>query len=87
MEITSLFFDLNYKFELTGASLIALAKSIFHRMDQTEPIVYDPSSLRTFVFVENKKMLHIVNGEEIGVLEEAFRTKASESLVWLKVKD
>ena len=49
-------------------------------MDQTEPIVYDPSSLRTFVFVENKKMLESVNGEEIGVLEEAFRTKASESL-------
>ena len=49
-------------------------------MDQTEPIVYDPTSLQTFVFVENKKMLDIVNGEEIGVLEEAFRTKASESL-------
>ena len=48
-------------------------------MDQTEPIVNDPSSLQTFVFVENKKMLDIVNGEEIGVLKEAFRTKASQS--------
>ena len=67
----------------TIAEVVQLKKSlqtIFDRMDQTEPIVYDPSSLQTFVFVENKKMLDIVNGEEIGVLEEAFRTKASESL-------
>ena len=67
----------------TAAEVVQLKKSlqtIFHRVDQTEPIVYDPSSLQTFVFVENKKMLDIVNGEEIGVLEEAFRTKASESL-------
>ena len=67
----------------TSAEVVQLKKSlqtIFHRVDQTEPIVYDPSSLQTFVFVENKKMLDIVNGEEIGVLEEAFRTKASESL-------
>ena len=68
----------------TTAEVVQLKKSllqtIFHRVDQTEPIVYDPSSLQTFVFVENKKMLDIVNGEEIGVLEEAFRTKASESL-------
>ena len=67
----------------TIAEVVQLKKSlqtIFHRVDQTEPIVYDPSSLQTFVFVENKKMLDIVNGEEIGVLEEAFRTKASESL-------
>ena len=67
----------------TAAEVVQLKKSlqtIFHRVDQTEPIVYDPSSRQTFVFVENKKMLDIVNGEEIGVLEEAFRTKASESL-------
>ena len=67
----------------TAAEVVQLKKSlqtIFHRVDQTEPIVYDPSSLQTFVFVENKKMLDIVNGEEIGVLEEAFQTKASESL-------
>ena len=66
----------------TTAEVIQLKKSlqtIFHRVDQTEPIVYDPSSLQTFVFVENKKMLDIVNGEEIGVLKEAFRTKASQS--------
>ena len=67
----------------TTAEVVQLKKSlqtIFHRVDQTEPIVYDPSSLQTFVFVGNKKMLDIVNGEEVGVLEEAFRTKASESL-------
>ena len=67
----------------TTAEVVQLKKSlqtIFDRVDQTEPIVYDPSSLQTFVFVENKKMLDIVNGEEIGVLEETFRTKASESL-------
>ena len=67
----------------TTAEVVQLKKSlqtIFHRVDQTEPIVYDPSSLQTFAFVENKKMLDIVNGEEIGVLEEAFLTKASESV-------
>ena len=67
----------------TAAEVVQLKKllqTIFHRVDQTEPIVYDPSSLQTFVFVENKKMLDIVNGEEIGVLEDAFQTKASESL-------
>ena len=67
----------------TTAEVVQFKKSlqtIFDRVDQTEPIVYDPISLQTFVFVENKKMLDIVNGEEIGVLEEAFRTKASESL-------
>ena len=30
MEITSLLFDLNYKFELIGASLLALAKSVYY---------------------------------------------------------
>ena len=67
----------------TNAEVVQFKKSlqtIFHRVDQSEPIVYDPSSLQTFVFVENKKMLDIINGEEIGVLEEPFRTKASESL-------
>ena len=67
----------------TAAEVVQLKKSsqtIFHRVDQIEPIVYGPSSLQTYVFVENKKMLDIVNGEEIGVLEEAFRTKASESV-------
>ena len=49
-------------------------------MDETEPFVHDPSSLKAFVFVENQKMLDVVNGEEIGFLEEGYRTKASKSL-------
>ena len=42
----------------TSAEVVQLKKSlqtIFHRVDQTEPIVYDPCGLQTFVFVENKK--------------------------------
>ena len=39
VEITSLFFDLNYKFELTGASLIALAKSIYYLYSTKAPHV------------------------------------------------
>ena len=49
-------------------------------MNQTEPIVYDSSSLKTFGFVKNQKMLDVVNGEELGFLEEGNRTKPSESL-------
>ena len=49
-------------------------------LNQTEPIVHDPSSLKTFVFVENQKMLDVVNAEEIGFSKEPHRTKASDSL-------
>ena len=45
-----------------------------------EPIVHDRSSLKAFVFVENQKMLDVVNGEKIGFLEEHDRTKPKESL-------
>ena len=55
-------------------------QTIFQRVDETELIVHDPSSLKAFVFVENQKMLDTVNGEEIGFLEEGYRTKASKSL-------
>ena len=37
------------------------------------------NSLQAFVFVENQKMLDVVNGEEIGFLKEGYRTKAKES--------
>ena len=51
-------------------------------MDETEPIVFDRRSMQTFVFVENQKMLDIVNSEDIGFLEgPGYRTKAPESLV------
>ena len=67
----------------TTAEVVQLKKSlqtIFQGLNQTEPIVHDPSSLQTFVFVENQKMLDIVNAEEIGFWKEPYRTKASDSL-------
>ena len=33
--IASLLFDLNYKFQLTGASLLALAKSMYYLRDRS----------------------------------------------------
>ena len=69
----------------TKAEIVHLKKSlqtIFQGVDQTEAIVLDPSGHhQAFVFVENQKILGVVNGEEIGFLEEPYRTKASESLV------
>ena len=67
----------------TTAEVVQLKKTlqtIFQGGDETEPIVHDGSSLKSFVFVENQKMLDVVNGEEIGFLEEGYRTKAKESL-------
>ena len=67
----------------TTAEVVELKKSlqtIFQGLNQTEPIVYDPSKLQTLVFVENQKTLDVVNGEELGFLEEGNRTKPSESL-------
>ena len=63
----------------TNAEVVQLKKSlgtIFQRFNKTEP-----SSLETFVFVENQKMLDIINEEGIGFLKkEPSQTKASESL-------
>ena len=67
----------------TTTEVVQLKKTlqtIFQRVDETEPFVHDRSSLKAFVFVENQKMLDVVNGEEIGFLEEGYRTKASKSL-------
>ena len=67
----------------TTAEVVQLKKTlqtIFQGVDETEPFVHDRSSLHAFVFVENQKMLNVVNGEEIGFLEEDNRTKAKESL-------
>ena len=55
-------------------------QTIFQGVDETEPIDHDRSSLKAFVFVENQKMLDVVNGEELGFLDEGYRTKAKESL-------
>ena len=67
----------------TTAEVVQLKKTlqtIFQGVSETEPIVHDRSSLQEIVFVENQKMLDVVNGEEIGFLEEGYRTKAKESL-------
>ena len=67
----------------TAAEIVQRKKSlqtIFQGVDQMEPIVHDHSSLQGFVFVENQKMVDIINVEEIGFLEEPYQTEASESL-------
>ena len=67
----------------TTAEVVQLKKTlqtIFQGVNETEPIVRDRSSLQEIVFVENQKMLDVVNDEEIGFLEEGYRTKAKESL-------
>ena len=67
----------------TTAEVVQLKKTlqtIFQGVDETRPIVHDRSSLKAFVFVENQKMLDVVNEEEIGFLEERYGAKAKESL-------
>ena len=67
----------------TTAEVVQLKKTlqtIFQGVDETKPFVHDRSSLKGFVFVENQKMLDVVNGDEIGCLEEDNRTNAKESL-------
>ena len=67
----------------TTAEVVQLKRTlqiIFQGADETEPIVHDRSSLQALVFVENQKMLDVVNGEELGFLEEGNRAKPSESL-------
>ena len=67
----------------TTAEVVQLKKTvqtIFQGVDETKPFVHDRSSLKAFVFVENQKMLDVVNGEQIGLLKERYRTKAKESL-------
>ena len=67
----------------TTAEVVQLKKTlqiIFQGVNETKPIVHDRSSLKAFVFVENQKMFDAVNGEKIGFLKEANRTKPIESL-------
>ncbi|XP_073230511.1 E3 ubiquitin-protein ligase TRIM45-like [Porites lutea] len=69
----------------TTAEVVELKKSlqtIFQGLNQTEPIVHDPSSLQTLVFVESQKTIDTVNGGELGFLcmEEGYRKKPSEFL-------
>ena len=67
----------------TNAEVVQLKKTlqtIFERADQTEVVTHDPGTQEDLVFIENKKMLDVVNGEDIGSLETLYQTKASESL-------
>ena len=67
----------------TNAEVVQLTKTlqtIFERADQTEVVTHDPGTQEDLVFIENKKMLDVVNGEDIGSLETLYQTKASESL-------
>ena len=67
----------------TNAEVVQLRKTlqtIFERVDQTEVIAHDPGTLEAFVFIKNKKILDVVNGEEIGFLKDLNGTKASESV-------
>ena len=67
----------------TTAEVVQLKKTlqtIFQGVDETEHFVHDRSRQQAFVFVENQKMLDVVNSEQIGFLEEDIRTKAKESL-------
>ena len=47
-------------------------------VDQTELTDRNPIFLPVLAFVENQKLLHIVNTEEIGTLEIPLETKASQ---------
>ena len=56
-------------------------KSIFEGVDQTEPIDGDPEGLlMRLTFVENQKLLNVVNTAEIGSLEILHQTKASQCI-------
>ena len=67
----------------TNAEVIQLKKSlrtILEDIEQTKHISRDPEGLSALVFVENHKMLDIVNGEEIGFLENPNQAKGSDCL-------
>ena len=67
-----------------NAEVVQLKKSldsIFEGVDQTEPIDGDPDSLLArLTFVENQKLLNLVNTEEIGSLEILHQTKTSQCI-------
>ena len=67
----------------TNAEVIQLKKSlgtILEEVKQTKHNSRDPEGLPALAFVENHKILHIVNGEEIGFLENLYQAKASDCL-------
>ena len=67
----------------TNAEVIQLKKSletIIEGVKQTKLISRDPEGVPPLVFVENHKMLDIVNGGEIGFLENPRQAKGSNYL-------
>ena len=67
-----------------NAEAVQLKKSsenIFEGVDQTEPTDGDPEVLPIrLTFMENQKLLNLVNTEEIGSLENLYQTKASQCI-------
>ena len=67
----------------TRAEVVQLKKSfeeIFHETSQSQAKDRYPEKLPVLAFVENPKMLSTINAEEIGVVEIAHQTKASQSV-------
>ena len=67
----------------TNAEVIHLRKSlgtILEEVKQTKQISRDSEGLPALAFVENHKMLDIVNSEEIGCLENLHQAKGSDCL-------
>ena len=69
----------------TNAEIVQVKKSleaILEGVDKTtKPTKANPKRLPILVFVENQKILKIVNTEEIGTLEILQQTEASQSIV------
>jgi len=66
-----------------NAQAVQLKKSldsIFDGIVHTDPAVRDTEELPALVFMENQKILDIVNGEEIGFLQNLHQGKANESV-------
>ena len=67
----------------TNAEVVQLKKTlqtIFEGVDQAEVVAHDPGTQETLEFINNQKLLDVVNKEDIGSLETLYRTKASESV-------
>ena len=67
----------------THAEVVQLKKSfeeIFQGTHQSQPKDRYPEELSVLAFVENPKMLSTINAEEIGMLQIAHQTKASQSV-------
>ena len=67
----------------THAEVVQLRKlfeEIFKELNQSQPKDCYPEKLPVLAFVENPKMFGTINAEEIGMLQTAHQTKASQSV-------